>query len=218
MQKFEEPQIPQELSQDITHHSTKEINQNENQEEFVSLNNPAFTISNEVATEPQYITNQAIQSAQVEIKQTIQEPIVDPIQKILNQVQLLLETHPKETKEIIDKEIYKYNKTLIELQLKEQSFIVSKGEIELERDNRIKEKESLGNLLADLTREEKYTEAEILQQKLDVVSKNVENISHEFENIVSQINIIEQTKTDVYKDIGKLITSFNEMLNSLAVI
>lgn len=147
-----------------------------------------------------------------------QKNLLEESQTVLDQLKSLLEMTPTEIKKLIDEEGSKHDKMIVKLQMEQQGLLEEKERIEQERYNRLKEKESLGKLLADLIKEDKYTEADILQQKLSAVSNNITNITKSLSQVLIKLNFNEQSKTECYKNKEKLLESFNEVLNSWTVI
>eukprot|EP00826_Nyctotherus_ovalis_P062095 TRINITY_DN8926_c0_g1_i10.p1 TRINITY_DN8926_c0_g1~~TRINITY_DN8926_c0_g1_i10.p1 ORF type:complete len:255 (-),score=55.16 TRINITY_DN8926_c0_g1_i10:125-889(-) len=202
------------------------ISQNESNEDYAMSKKPAFSFIKE--TQDGFKPDGEIESQYKEEVKSLPEKSlpIDPAPQnlledshnILDQLKSFLELNPAQTKSLISEESSKYDRVVIELQVEQQSFLVEKEKLEQERHNRIKEKESLGKLLADLIREEKYVEADILQQKLSAVTENVNRTEKKLEIIFAKLNSNERSKTECYKDKEKLLGSVSEILNDWTVI
>lgn len=217
--------LPEEIAYKPSFPIADGTSQNENSEDSALPKKPAFSFIKETQdgfkldgeVEPQYKEEvKSLPEKSIPIDPTPQNLLEDS-HNILEQLRSSLEVSPAQAKVLIGEESSKYDRVIIELQAEQQSFLVGKGKLEQERHNRAKEKESLGKLLADLIREEKYAEADVLQQKLGAVAECVGKAEKELEIVVAKLNSNERSKTECYKDKEKLLESVSEMLNTWTV-
>jgi len=197
---------------------TETTTQNENTE---GLNKPVFGSFKE--------SQEEVKVEKEEIKEFVEKKVdpknlLEESQSVVEQLKSLLEVSQTSVKssflnikKLVDEESAKYDKMIVKLQLEQRSLLEEKEKIELERYNRQKEKESLGKLLADLIKEEKYAEADILQQKLSNVGENVVKTNDQLAKVLAQLNFNERTKTESYKDKHQLLSSLNELLKTWIV-
>ena len=143
---------------------------------------------------------------------SLPQDLIEHTQNMLDQVKSLLGTFPSDAKSLFYNEVSKYGQMLFALQLEQQKLLMQKEEISLEQHNRVMETESLGKLLSDLIKDDKYSEAEILQQRLNMVSQTVENINSSLLKVTEMLSSNERRKIELYKDKEKLFSSFNEIL------
>eukprot|EP01022_Parablepharisma_sp_SALTPOND_P019852 TRINITY_DN345_c0_g1_i1.p1 TRINITY_DN345_c0_g1~~TRINITY_DN345_c0_g1_i1.p1 ORF type:complete len:743 (+),score=146.71 TRINITY_DN345_c0_g1_i1:5311-7539(+) len=189
----------------------------ENSEEGVMVPEPVYLPPEEPQPEPEAEEEHKEVSSKKGSENTLPQALVEHTQNVLDQVRSLLGTFPLDAKVLFYNEIAKYDQMVVALQLEQQTLLVQKEDIEVELRNRVMETESLGKLLADAIKEDRYSEAEILQQRLNAVSETVNQINQEFEKLTERLSSNENRKIDLYKDKEKLVSSFNEILQTWMV-
>ncbi len=130
---------------------------------------------------------------------------------VIEEIRECMSAAPSTAKEILSKELGKFDRTVLSLQIEQQTILEKKSVAEAELSNRRLENESLSKLLADQIKDEKYSEAELLQQRLNALSANIKKQTEDLAKLRDSLDANEQRKLSISGEKAKLLSEFNAL-------
>jgi len=122
------------------------------------------------------------------------ENLYNPI-SLKEKLQELIKSDPMKAQEtLINSELNSLNSKIIELQIKQKDFLLGKIAAKKEFEKFQKQSELLAGELSESIRVEKYSEAESLQHKFNMIEEGIRKAKDQLEKVEEIINSYEQRK------------------------
>ena len=113
------------------------------------------------------------ETKQKELPSAVKIPVVEPSVQLRTRLEQQLRAEPAKAQAIIDKEAATFGRKLIALQIEQQTLLVKRRDMQQELERQKLEIEHTNKQLAEVIRQEKYTEADMLQQRITKLSEIV---------------------------------------------